>query len=375
MTVQKKSHHSRSIIGLLELNHGMVWLVKVLILSMMLRNVTAQISNTGQQPPDPMGGLTLDRRMAWIMVVLVSVFFVLGFLSVYTRQCADRRIRGRLDLAVAVGGSGRRSRRARGLDADVIDTFPTFVYSTVKGLKIGKGSLECAVCLNEFEDDETLRLLPKCSHVFHTDCIDAWLASHTTCPVCRANLVPKPGETPRAVVIQIPDPETDQVQPETEEPPAPPPGDLLESTNQNRPPRSRSTGFKFAGIFPRSHSTGHSLVQPGENQERFTLRLPDEVRSRLMNSTSTTTSLNRTNSCAVAFPRVRSSRRGYRSASGGIGRSRNFQFYDRFARSDRWRFSFTPNFISRTGSARSPKVEVDNVAERSSDLLRPDNQV
>ncbi|KAF9604768.1 hypothetical protein IFM89_010309 [Coptis chinensis] len=64
------------------------------------------------------------------------------------------------------------------------------MYSVVKGLKIGKGALECAVCLNEFEDDETLRLLPKCDHVFHPECIDAWLASHTTCPVCRANLTP-----------------------------------------------------------------------------------------------------------------------------------------------------------------------------------------
>ena len=51
------------------------------------------------------------------------------------------------------------------------------------------------MCLNEFEDDERLRLIPKCDHVFHPECIDAWLASHTTCPVCRANLVPEPGET------------------------------------------------------------------------------------------------------------------------------------------------------------------------------------
>ncbi|KAF9602633.1 hypothetical protein IFM89_030521 [Coptis chinensis] len=64
------------------------------------------------------------------------------------------------------------------------------LYSVVKGLKIGKGALECAVCLNEFGNDETLRLLPKCDNVFHPECIDAWLASHTTCPVCRANLTP-----------------------------------------------------------------------------------------------------------------------------------------------------------------------------------------
>jgi hypothetical protein len=73
----------------------------------------------------------------------------------------------------------------------VIETFPTMAYADVREHKTVKGALECAVCLSEFDDDETLRLLPKCSHVFHPDCIDTWLASHVTCPVCRANLVPE----------------------------------------------------------------------------------------------------------------------------------------------------------------------------------------
>lgn len=77
----------------------------------------------------------------------------------------------------------------KGLDFKVIKTFPVFAYSDVKKpLNIGKWFLECAVCLNEFEDGETLRLLPICCHVFHTECIDAWLACRTTCPVCRAAL-------------------------------------------------------------------------------------------------------------------------------------------------------------------------------------------
>ncbi|RYR12324.1 hypothetical protein HN51_065286 [Arachis hypogaea] len=39
------------------------------------------------------------------------------------------------------------------------------VYSTVKHLKMDhSASLQCAVCLSEFKDIDTLRLLPKCSH-------------------------------------------------------------------------------------------------------------------------------------------------------------------------------------------------------------------
>ncbi|KAK8962591.1 RING-H2 finger protein ATL65 [Platanthera guangdongensis] len=45
---------------------------------------------------------------------------------------------------------------------------------------------DCAVCLLEFEEGEWLRTLPICAHAFHVECIDVWLRSHATCPLCRA---------------------------------------------------------------------------------------------------------------------------------------------------------------------------------------------
>ncbi|CAL9086412.1 unnamed protein product [Musa acuminata var. zebrina] len=66
--------------------------------------------------------------------------------------------------------------------------FSTLVCFKIKGLKVGKRMLEYAVCLNDFKDDEELRPLPHCSHVFHLDYTDAWLASHVTCLICHANL-------------------------------------------------------------------------------------------------------------------------------------------------------------------------------------------
>uniref|UniRef100_A0A803NMJ5 RING-type E3 ubiquitin transferase n=1 Tax=Cannabis sativa TaxID=3483 RepID=A0A803NMJ5_CANSA len=50
----------------------------------------------------------------------------------------------------------------------------------------------CAVCLAEFEEGEELRTLPECFHSFHAPCIDMWLFSHTTCPVCRRDATPSP---------------------------------------------------------------------------------------------------------------------------------------------------------------------------------------
>lgn len=73
-----------------------------------------------------------------------------------------------------------------GLPQSVIDSITVFKYKKDEGLVEGT---ECSVCLSEFEEDETLRLLPKCSHAFHLPCIDTWLRSHKNCPLCRAPIV------------------------------------------------------------------------------------------------------------------------------------------------------------------------------------------
>ncbi|GKV33636.1 hypothetical protein SLEP1_g42116 [Rubroshorea leprosula] len=359
-------------------------------------------------PPPPFNGFPpigpkFNPSMAIVMVLLICTFFFLGFFSVYIRQCAERGIRG--GNFNGSFGLGRLSRRvARGLDPAVIESFPTFPYSAVKNLRIRKCALECAVCLNEFEDDETLRLIPNCNHVFHPDCIDAWLYSHSTCPVCRANLVPKPGEDHSGATFQIiyPDAETETESQHDNDDGNEARINVIESSpdvnlisnpvvavTENRPPRSRSTGWSLTALFPRSHSTGHSLVQRGGDSERFTLRLPEEARRELMTST-----LNRTTSC-VALPRAASSRRGYRSRSGGR--------YERIERPDGWGSTLTPPFFTRAGSLRSsiststdqavgtlPKGLFKSVrspfdqlvfgrdeetGERSSDLLRHESQV
>lgn len=72
-----------------------------------------------------------------------------------------------------------------GLDQSSIDALPVFVYKELVGLK---ESLHCAICLCEFIEEDKLRLLPVCSHAFHAHCIDTWLLSNSTCPLCRGNL-------------------------------------------------------------------------------------------------------------------------------------------------------------------------------------------
>ncbi|XP_027919280.1 E3 ubiquitin-protein ligase RING1-like [Vigna unguiculata] len=76
--------------------------------------------------------------------------------------------------------------RTAGLQQSLIDSITVFKYRKNEGII---DSSECSVCLGEFQHDETLRLLPKCSHAFHVPCIDTWLRSHKNCPLCRAPVV------------------------------------------------------------------------------------------------------------------------------------------------------------------------------------------
>ncbi|OAY36315.1 RING-H2 finger protein ATL3 [Manihot esculenta] len=95
--------------------------------------------------------------------------------------------------------SSRRNRRRfvftpgqdpvrRGLDLSVLKSLPVVIFQS----KDFKDGLECAVCLAEVAEGEKTRLLPKCNHGFHVDCIDMWFQSHSTCPLCRNSVAPLP---------------------------------------------------------------------------------------------------------------------------------------------------------------------------------------
>lgn len=45
---------------------------------------------------------------------------------------------------------------------------------------------QCAICIDDCGSGKLRSTLLTCGHRFHSDCIGPWLASHDTCPVCRA---------------------------------------------------------------------------------------------------------------------------------------------------------------------------------------------
>ncbi|KAF6140947.1 hypothetical protein GIB67_030158 [Kingdonia uniflora] len=168
----------------------------------------------------------------------------------------------------------------RGLDPSIVASFPIFVYSSVKSLRQDKPGLECAVCLSEFEDDDTLRLLTVCNHAFHPDCIDLWLVSHTTCPVCRRNLEPsenspEKSQEDRLVIPESINEENEVIHDESHSISIKDDEDVGGRT-QNM--EDKILGHMATDRFSRSHSTGHSIIR---EEERYTLRLPEHMKEKI----------------------------------------------------------------------------------------------
>ncbi|KAL0916539.1 hypothetical protein M5K25_014060 [Dendrobium thyrsiflorum] len=154
-----------------------------------------------QSPPSPSlpaSNSRISPAVLFIIVILAVIFFVSGLLHLLVRflikkgPSASRRSNRSTNTAIT-GDSDALQRQLQqlfhlhdsGLDQAFIDALPVFLYKEIVG---AKEPFDCAVCLCEFSDDDKLRLLPICGHAFHLNCIDTWLLSNSTCPLCRGAL-------------------------------------------------------------------------------------------------------------------------------------------------------------------------------------------
>lgn len=65
---------------------------------------------------------------------------------------------------------------------DLVATLPCVKYCRNHGSR--EKNEQCAVCLYDFEEGEMVRQL-NCKHKFHKGCVDEWLTSKSSCPLCR----------------------------------------------------------------------------------------------------------------------------------------------------------------------------------------------
>ncbi|KAF5460325.1 hypothetical protein F2P56_020203 [Juglans regia] len=162
--------------------------------------------------PDDNSSPSFSPLVIAVIGILASAFLLASYYTIISKYCSSpNSTRRREDHDSNEELEDNRNpmlhepwhTATTGLDEALIKSITVCKYKKMEGLVEGT---DCSVCLSEFQEDESIRLLPKCSHAFHLPCIDKWLKSHSSCPLCRANIVlfsgkPLPLPTP---VTEIP---------------------------------------------------------------------------------------------------------------------------------------------------------------------------
>ena len=165
---------------------------------------------------DNPGSLAVWSFVLIIIGVLISVIGGTSLLMHYVQRRRRRALRRRVE-------SGDVNLEALGIKRlkvplEHIKTFPLFTYnyeapvapsivssptSATQGPRTVETDSEkcelatdyqpdCQICLEEFQSRQTvIRELP-CGHIFHPDCIDAYLGEVSSlCPVCKTSMLPR----------------------------------------------------------------------------------------------------------------------------------------------------------------------------------------
>ncbi|GLJ38367.1 hypothetical protein SUGI_0781350 [Cryptomeria japonica] len=126
------------------------------------------------------------------MAILIAFAILIKALcanATYTRTSDTSRRSNRFDNL----DNDLSTMESTGLDKETLDSLPIAEY---KSQNMNE-NLESVVCLSKFEETEKLRVLPNCNQSFHAGCINMWLHSHTSCPICRQTV---PSNRPPSII-------------------------------------------------------------------------------------------------------------------------------------------------------------------------------
>uniref|UniRef100_A0A0E0KDI5 RING-type E3 ubiquitin transferase n=1 Tax=Oryza punctata TaxID=4537 RepID=A0A0E0KDI5_ORYPU len=127
-------------------------------------------------------------------VVVAALFFAVIIWRLFFFGSKDRADGTEADADAGASSTGAGSspcaspgRAGGGLGKEDLMALPVYVHgaSADGGAAVRAKAEECAVCIGELRDGDAGRLLPRCGHHFHAECVDMWFRSHATCPLCR----------------------------------------------------------------------------------------------------------------------------------------------------------------------------------------------
>ena len=64
-------------------------------------------------------------------------------------------------------------------------------------LQAGDSETPCAVCQDSIVNNDFVRKLNGCGHVFHVDCVDTWFQRSSLCPTCRNDITVSASSQPQ----------------------------------------------------------------------------------------------------------------------------------------------------------------------------------
>ncbi|WCJ19584.1 RING/U-box superfamily protein [Euphorbia peplus] len=131
---------------------------------------------------------TINSLSDRVTVLLIGVGSAALVVTIYhcivTGWCKHEEVENVEENRAEVGGGANHFN-----ENTMAELIPAFKYEKGMGLGGENDEETCAICLSEYEEGEELRRLPECMHSYHVSCIDMWLNSHSSCPVCRTDAV------------------------------------------------------------------------------------------------------------------------------------------------------------------------------------------
>eukprot|EP01018_Ginkgo_biloba_P028854 Gb_14785 [translate_table: standard] len=146
-------------------------------------SASSLMGSSNASPEVSPGAHTSDHTFDSSSIIILSALLgsLLCALALSALVRCSLRCRGQIalessdELAIPVAHMGSKNK--------VMEALPALLYKT--GSKPLGVDSDCPICLADFVEGEKVRVLPKCNHYFHVDCIDTWLVSNSSCPTCR----------------------------------------------------------------------------------------------------------------------------------------------------------------------------------------------
>ncbi|KAL6326386.1 hypothetical protein AAG906_008248 [Vitis piasezkii] len=122
-------------------------------------------------------------RTLFFIIVLFSFILIITLLFLYARWvCRYNR-----QVPATSVRPAPTPPPPQGLDPAIISSLPIVLHQQSPS-PAGSSIEDCCICLGIFQEGDKVKILPQCHHYYHSECVDRWLGTHTSCPLCRASV-------------------------------------------------------------------------------------------------------------------------------------------------------------------------------------------